>query len=324
MPLQHLYRPKTLAEFVGNKSLVTSLKSVCNRKSDMPNAWMFVGDHGSGKTTLSRIVSDIYLGCKPVKENIDYVENDCAENGSVDFVRELKQMARYRPIDSKNRVFVLDEAHLLGSTSKAEKNIAQNALLKILEEPPTWCHIIICTTAPNSIIKTIRDRCHIFTVKPLSNSEMKGLIERILKSEKVDDFPDIATKKIIEVSNGHPRTALKILDQVIDVTNIDHLIEQVESFSDSESNAKQLVDALLKKESWKTVSNIIKDLKKSGSDPEGTRRMILNTASAILLNSNSMQTKNFEICMDIIDSFQTPTFDMGWPMITFSCGKTLF
>jgi len=124
-PLHIDYRPKTLKEMEGNRSTVDSLQAVLSRESDIPHAFLFSGSAGCGKTSLGRIVAS-ELGCAPA----DFREIDTADFRGIDTIREIKNQARLKPLAGKVRVWLLDEFH----KSTAD---AQNALLKILEEPPS-------------------------------------------------------------------------------------------------------------------------------------------------------------------------------------------
>ena len=322
MPLHLQYRPKNFKEFIGNKDMINSLRSVVERENDLPHAWLFIGPKGCGKTTLARIISENYLGC-PIENNPDYKEINCGSHGKIDTVREIEKQAIYNPIQSKNRVWVMDEVHMLGSGGSSAKNPAQNALLKILEDAPKRGHLILCTTDPQRLIGTIHSRCHTFKVSLLFDKEMKTLINNVLKQEDIEDFPKEAIGTIIDAANGHPRDALKILDQVIDLED-DAIIGAVQRYETLEAQVIELCRGLLKKESWVRVSDSLKKLQKQGEEPEQVRRAVLNYITKIMLNNKpskrNVRGEDITIrCMDIGDIFCKNVYDSGWAGIVLYC-----
>jgi len=316
MPLHLQYRPKNFDTFIGNVDMISSLKAVVERQDDLPHAWLLVGPMGCGKTTLARIISSNYLGCPAEPTNPDYNEINCGSHGKIETVREIEKDARYAPVKSANRVWVLDEVHMLGSGGASEKNPAQNALLKILEDYPKRGHLILCTTDPQRLIGTIHSRCTTFRVNPLNEKEMKTLINQVLKEEEfANNFPPAAIEAIIEASEGHPRDALKILDQVIDLEE-SAMLGAIQGYDTIETEVKELCQALLKKSSWVFVSAIITKLKKNGEDCEKVRRAIIGYMTVVMLNSKpSRNEESGSIlfrCKDVYECFKNPTYNNGW------------
>jgi DNA polymerase III gamma/tau subunit len=206
---------------------------------------------------------------------------------------------------------------MIGQGGASEKNQAQNALLKILEDTPKHVHIILCTTDPQRLIATIRNRCTTFTVAPLNDDEMSSLISHVLKQEGVDDFPPDAVEALLDAVEGCPRQALKILDQVIDL-ELDNIVESIRNSSQTlEGEVTDLFNALTGHNSWKSVAQILKGLKRQGLQPEKIRRSILGLAE---YNAHkSFKKGSADIYMEIYDIFRTPTYDTGFPGITFAC-----
>ena len=319
MPLHIDYRPPNFDSFVGNEDMISSLKAVVERQDDLPHAWLFIGPRGCGKTTLARIIATNYLGCPAEVNNPDYNEINCGAHGKIETVREIEKDAKYSPVNSDNRVWVLDEAHMLGSGGASEKNVAQNALLKILEDYPKRGHLILCTTDPQRLIATIHSRCTTFKVNPLNDKDMKILINQVLKEEEYSGgFPEKAMDAIVDASEGHPRDALKILDQVIDLEE-EAMLGAIQGYETLDTEVRELCQALLKKSSWPFVSGIITNLKKNGEDCERVRRAVIGYITAVMLNSKpSRRGEGEDIllrCKDIYECFKNPTYNNGWSEI---------
>jgi DNA polymerase-3 subunit gamma/tau len=158
IPLYRKYRPQTLQDYFGNKQLKTTVKKMLANNT-LPHAILLSGNSGSGKTTLARIIAK-ELNCS----GIDLTEFNIADTNGVDSIRDLIENANYRPMISQNRVYILDECHQMTTQ-------AQNALLKVLEEPKPWVYFILCTTDPQKLLNTIKSRTTQFAVKPLEGED---------------------------------------------------------------------------------------------------------------------------------------------------------
>lgn len=180
-------RPRRLSGMVGQSRLISAIRNQVARS--IPRAWMFVGPSGSGKTTLARIVA-IALQCshqtvwgEPCNDCCrrnqqgDYLtaEINASEISGVEDIGKLAEGSRYRPIPpSRYRVYILDEAQMLTANS-------QNLLLKHFEDTPATTVWIICTTVPNKILVTLRRRCVIYPIPPLSIMNREQLLHRAAK-----------------------------------------------------------------------------------------------------------------------------------------------
>ena len=318
MPLHIDYRPPSLKELFGNKALKESLSKILEREKDHPHAWLLEGPAGSGKTSIARIISKT-LGCDPVS-NPDYSEINCGNHGNIETVRNIERDSGVRPFSSKCRVWVLDEAHALGVGGNSTKNMPQRALLKILEDCPKHVHIILCTTNPEMLIKTIKSRCTTFKVQKLDDKTMHDLIDYVLEKEDVHDFPKDAIEKLIEAADGHPRDALKILDQVIDLED-ESIIPSIKGFKTAEAQIYDLFWGLINRNSWKAISDMLNTLKTQGEDPEGIRRAIIGLASTMLLKGASKD--KLDLYMDILDLFSENISFNGFPGIVLKCYQYL-
>jgi DNA polymerase III subunit gamma/tau len=321
MPLHLSQRPKDFDEIIGNDSMINSLSSIFERpESDWPHAFLFSGPYGCAKTTVARIISEKFFGKK--LGDIDYHEVNCGNHGKIETIREIERASMYAPTSGKYTVWILDEFHMSGAGGASEKNVVQNAILKILEDTPKHVVIIICTTDPQRVLKTIHSRCTSFQVELLSDKMMIELLNRVLKNEGIDSFPKAAIDAIVEAADGHARDALKILDQVIDLDD-ESLISAIKKYSFVSAEAIELCRALIKKDSWDSVQELLKAIKKSdGNDVEKVRRMVLGYITTIMLNNKDEST--CEQCMNIYDVFKSPTYDNGWSDIVFYSYQSVY
>lgn len=296
MGLYLKYRPNALTEIEGNREIVITLRGMF-KKNEIPHSMLFHGPTGCGKTTLARIVAK-ELGCA---EN-NLIEIDTAQFRGIDTVRDLRKNIQYTPLGGGIRVYIIDEVHKMTGD-------AQNAFLKILEDTPNHIYFILCTTDPQSLLPTIKGRCSQFQVQLLSDEDMKCLLTKIAELEN-DSIEDEIIEQITQDSQGHPRNALQILEQVLSTPKKRRLtIAQQAAIEQSESIA--LCRALMKKQSWNEVKKILQGLK--GQDAEGIRRVVIGYASSVLLNTDNA------VAGLILEAFQEPTYNMGFPGIVLAC-----
>ncbi len=299
MALYHKYRPSSLDEMVGNEETVSALKGVL-QKEDRPHAYLFFGPTGCGKTTLGRIVAK-ELGC----EGDDYREIDSADFRGIDTVREIRKQAHFKPLQSKVRVWLIDEVHKMTSD-------AQNALLKILEDTPKHVYFILATTEPQKLIPTIKGRCVQFQVSPLSDIQMKKLLRRIVKAEG-KTLDKMVYEQIIQDSLGHPRNAIQILEQVLSVPP-EKQLEIAKRSAEIQSQTIELCRALLNGEGWKKIALILSGLKEE--DPESVRRAILGYCNTAILKSTGLSALSIA---KIMEAMIDPFYDSGFAGLVLAC-----
>ncbi len=216
------YRPQNFDDLIGQDVVVETItNSIIANK--VPNAYLFTGIRGVGKTTIARIVAKA-LNCSNGIENkckvkcdncdaitnsnhIDVLEMDAASRTGVDDVRELIEFSRYGPTSSKYKIFIIDEVHMLSKQ-------AFNALLKTLEEPPEYLKFIFATTEIKKIPVTVISRCQRFDLLRIRSSELFNYIKKI-KDKEGGKITDEALKLIVKISEGSVRDALSLLDRAL-------------------------------------------------------------------------------------------------------------
>src|ERR1700691_2865512 len=214
------WRPQTFDDLVGQKHVTETLGNAI-RNNRVAHAYIFSGARGVGKTTAARILAKA-LNCVngPTAEpcgvcdscvevaagtSLDVIEIDAASNRGIDQIRELREMVRYAPAGTRNKVVILDEAHMLTGE-------ASNALLKTLEEPPDRVIFVMATTQPEDLEDTIRSRSQHFHFRALTFAEITGRLEEIAAKENLKIEPG-ALAVIARMAEGSLRDALSLLEQ---------------------------------------------------------------------------------------------------------------
>ncbi len=224
MALYRKYRPASFAEVVGQEH-VTEPLSTALTAGRINHAYLFSGPRGCGKTSSARIlarslnceqgptptpcgVCDSCVALAPNGPgNLDVTELDAASHGGVDDTRELRDRAFFTPAQSRYRIFIIDEAHMVTTAGF-------NALLKIVEEPPEHLIFVFATTEPEKVLPTIRSRTHHYPFRLLAPRTMRPLLERICAEENVN-VDDAVYPLVIRAGGGSPRDTLSVLDQLL-------------------------------------------------------------------------------------------------------------
>ena len=327
--LARKYRPVRLNEVIGQNFTVTALTNAFNINK-LSHAFLFTGIRGVGKTTIARIIA-MGLNCKmddkPVAnpcgkcENCiqiledryeDVLEIDAASNTSVDDVREIISSLKYRPSKGLYKVFIIDEVHMLS-------NSAFNALLKTVEEPPSFVKFIFCTTEIQKIPITIISRCQKYSLNRASIKEIYDYLFKIKTKENID-ISDEAIKIIARNSEGSIRDSLTILDQCIlgiENSKIDsYQVNKIMGFT----NNKNLLD-LFKNIIEGNISTSVEELNKiyyQGVEPskilEGLLNLNYNLISALASGKNK-EIYDLTLFENISKKCNIPLLNQIWQML---------
>ena len=280
LALYRKYRPTNFNDVVGQDKVITVIKNeiINNRIS---HAYLFSGPRGTGKTSTAKIIAKLVNCTNPVngeccnkcdnclnfKNSSDIVEIDAASNNGVDEIRELRDKVNLVPTNSKYKIYIIDEVHMLTTQ-------AFNALLKTLEEPPAHVIFILATTEPHKIPLTVASRCQKFQFSKISNDEIVHRLSDIIKEENIKLDNEILLE-IARLSDGGLRDAINMLDQLLayksenitlmDVYNINSCVSYIDIYNFINnmmiSNAIEIVNFIEKIDSeGKNISKFIEEL----------------------------------------------------------------
>lgn len=205
------YRPNSFESVVGQNSITKTLENAI-LQNKIPQAMLFCGPRGVGKTTCARILAkQINNGNESSDFSYNIFELDAASNNGVDDIRNLIDQVRIPPQTGNYKVYIIDEVHMLSGQ-------AFNAFLKTLEEPPKYAIFILATTEKHKVIPTILSRCQIYDFKKIEILDIKNHLELIAKKENITHDDD-SLFLIANKSDGALRDALSIFDRMVNFTN---------------------------------------------------------------------------------------------------------
>ena len=273
------YRPQIFKDLIGQdvaaETIFNSIKA-----NKVPNAYLFTGIRGVGKTTIARIVAkslnclngvdklcedDLCENCNAISNSnhIDVLEMDAASKTGVDDVRDLIEFSRYGPTTANYKIFIIDEVHMLSKQ-------AFNALLKTLEEPPEYLKFIFATTEIKKIPITVISRCQRFDLPRVKSAELFEFIKKI-KNKENGRVSDEALKLIVKISEGSVRDALSLLDRALLSLNKDaefNLATAQKIFGYFDKSQLINLFKLIFKGDEKEVLNIYRSIYDQGVEPK--------------------------------------------------------
>ena len=300
MELYKKYRPKKLKQMIGQSSSVKVLTTYI-RKKKVPHAILFSGPSGCGKTTFARILR------KEIKcSKFDFTEKNCRK---IEEIRQIRTRMNQAPIGGKTRVWLLDEAHQLTGD-------AQNEFLKMLEDTPKHVYFMLATTDPQKLKKTIRTRCTEIVVRTLVKKSMLRLLKDVCDKEK-RKMPKDVIDEIIENSDGSARKALVLLDQVIELSNEEDMMEAIK-VTTAEIQGIAIARALFNpRTSWSDMAKILKET--TNEEPEQIRWMVLGYAKTILLAGGKLPSEAYIV----IEAFRDHFYDSKHAGLAAACWEVI-
>ena len=301
------YRPQIFDDLIGQEVVAETI--INSIKADkVPNAYLFTGIRGIGKTTTARIVAkalncsngiekmcidNLCENCQSIanSSHIDVLEMDAASKTGVDDVRDLIEFSRYGPTSANYKIFIIDEVHMLSKQ-------AFNALLKTLEEPPSYLKFIFATTEIKKIPITVVSRCQRFDLSRIKSSELLDFIKKI-KDKENGKVTDDALKLIVKISEGSVRDALSLLDRALLSLDNDKELDlnsaqKIFGYFDK-SQLIDLFELILRGEEEKVIK-IYRKIYDQGVEP----KIFLNDFLELLyyfknINSLTLESTNFSL-----------------------------
>ena len=312
--LYRKYRPTTFDEVVGQDVIVKTLGNAI-KNNKVSHAYLFSGPRGTGKTSIAKIFAKM-LNCEDMKDltpcnkcvsctqinnnqNIDVIEIDAASNNSVDEIREIRNKISLVPTNSKYKIYIIDEVHMLTTQ-------AFNALLKTLEEPPSHAIFIFATTEFYKIPKTILSRCQRFDYKKVSIDNIIKRLNIIIKNEKINIDED-ALYEIARISDGGMRDAISLLDQAASYSDDKITIKDIHEINGTITDEE--IEKLLMNmfdNNLIDIINSINEYNNNGKDLIKIMQIIIEKLEKILIYKNTNnyieETPFLKECKKKVDS----------------------
>lgn len=300
--LYRQYRPKTFDSVLGQDRVVNVLKNQV-KSGNISHAYLFSGERGTGKTTCAKIFAKAINclnpkdgspcmeceNCKAIEEEttIDVVEMDAASNRRIDDIRNLKDNVIYPPNKLKYKVYIIDEAHMITRE-------AFNALLKIMEEPPSHLVFILATTEIEKIPSTILSRVQKYEFNKIDENKIKEQIDYILEDKSIT-MENEAIRLIIKKANGAMRDALSILDQVLSLEKDSYKLSEVENLLGVVDfyDIDKLARAIVRKDSSKSLDLVFR-LRENNKTNKDIIDSLISYFNDIMIYKMSENDKFFE------------------------------
>jgi DNA polymerase-3 subunit gamma/tau len=304
--LYRKYRPQTFKEVIGQKHIIQILQNEI-RQDKVAHAYLFAGPRGVGKTTVARILAKT-INCEKVQKepsfrqkgepcnvcsicsemnagrSFDLIEIDAASNRGINEIRELRERVRFPPSRNKYKVFIVDEVHMLTTE-------AFNALLKTLEEPPSYIVFILATTEIHKVPETIISRCQTFNFVKVDSKEIIKRLKEIVKKEGIEVDEEVL-KNIVYRSEGCVRDAESLLSQVLTLDGKRVTLEQATLILPSTqiNYIFKLLENIVKKDATSALKLII-ELSENGIDLQQFVKDLIEVLRKILLLQVGLESR---------------------------------
>jgi DNA polymerase-3 subunit gamma/tau len=319
LALYRKYRPSTFADVIGQEHVTTPLSNALT-SGQIHHAYLFSGPRGCGKTSSARIMARSLncekgptpnpcgscQSCKDLVANgpgsLDVIELDAATHGLVDDARDLRDKAFFAPVQSRYKIYIIDEAHQLGPG-------AANALLKVVEEPPAHVLFIFATTEPEKLISTIRSRTHHYPFRLVPPAILSSHLEKVCESEGIRVAKGVIPL-VVRASGGSVRDALSVLGQLLAGASKDGVTYEIAvallGYTDG-ALLDEAIDALAAQDSA-SLFNTVDRVVESGQDPKRFAQDLLERLRDLIVvgavdDNNSQVLK--ELPADQIDRIRT-------------------
>nr|WP_199239938.1 MULTISPECIES: DNA polymerase III subunit gamma and tau [Kribbella] len=325
LALYRRYRPENFSEVIGQDHVTVPLRNALSNNR-VNHAYLFSGPRGCGKTTSARILARA-INCEkgPIAEpcgvcksctdlarggpgSIDVIEIDAASHGGVDDARDLRERAFFAPVESRYKIYIIDEAHMVTTQGF-------NALLKLVEEPPPHLKFIFATTEPDKVIGTIRSRTHHYPFRLLPPKLLADYMATLCEAEGVTIAP-AALPLVVRAGAGSVRDSLSVLDQLIGGADADgvtyQLAVQLLGFT-PDSLLDACVDGFAAHDS-KAVFETIEKVIETGQDPKRFAEDLLRRLRDLVILSavpNAVASGLIEAAEDQGERLQTQAAGIG-------------
>ncbi len=269
--LYRKYRPKNFEDVIGQDHVIKVLEAQV-KSGDIAHAYVFAGTRGIGKTSVARIFAS-EIG---TTQN-DIYEIDAASHTGVDDIREINDSVNSLPFDSKYKVYILDEAHMLSKQ-------ASNALLKTLEEPPEYVVFILATTETHKIPDTVLSRCQVYTFKKPTQEVLKKVVQNVCKKEGFS-IDDSSAELVALLGDGSFRDTLGIVQKIVSFSK-DKKISEDEVRLVTGAPAVEIVNEVIEAIAEEDIKKALDAVKKAvdlNSDMSVFLKLILQQVRFILL-----------------------------------------
>ena len=309
LALYRKYRPSTFADVIGQEHVTTPLSNALT-SGQIHHAYLFSGPRGCGKTSSARIMArslncekgptpnpcGVCQSCKDLVANgpgsLDVIELDAATHGLVDDARDLRDKAFFAPVQSRYKIYIIDEAHQLGPG-------AANALLKVVEEPPAHVLFIFATTEPEKLISTIRSRTHHYPFRLVPPAILSTHLEKVCESEGIKVAKGVI-QLVVRASGGSVRDAQSILGQLLAGAGKDGVTYEIAvallGYTDS-ALLDEAIDSLAASDSA-SLFNTVDRVVESGQDPKRFAQDLLERLRDLIIVS-AVDENNSQVLVQI-------------------------